>query len=67
MHQAECRADVARGMMWRTYPLGVFSGYSSVVIPPIEPPITTATCFTPRESRTSLCSLFSKDSSEGLS
>ena len=57
MHHAEWRADVAIGIMCRTYPFGVHKGHSSTVMPPIEPPITTATDDTLRWSRTSLCNL----------
>lgn len=51
IHQAECRADVARGMMALTNPGGVFSGYSRQVIPPIEPPTTAAIDSTPSDLR----------------
>src|SRR5216683_3939263 len=57
MHHAEWRAEVAIGMMCRTYPFGVHRGHSSTVMPPIEPPTTTATDDTPRWSSTSLCNL----------
>lgn len=38
--------------MLRTKPGGVLSDHSSVVMPPMEPPITAATEVTPSERRT---------------
>ena len=44
------------GTMLRTY-CGPKYAYSRVSMPPMEPPITAAICFTPRSSRTILCML----------
>ena len=53
MHQAECRAEVAMGTIDRTYS-GPKNAHSNTFMPPIDPPITIATCRTPRSSNNNL-------------
>jgi hypothetical protein len=50
------RAEVAIATMVRTY-CGPMYAHSKASMPPMLPPITQATCLTPRWSRTCLCNL----------
>src|SRR6266576_3758916 len=69
MHHAECLALVASGTILFTYsppsptlfiPIScITNGHSRTAIPPIDPPMTTATPLTPSTSNTAFCSLTS--------